>query len=97
MLVLVLLPALVSSVDSLTAGFTAFVQLYDVGVQECRITKSQRKYIHLLFPTSRLVSDSFSLLKKERKKKDQINGGRGVKLGHILRCLESHVIKVPWS
>ena len=68
--VLVLSPALVSRLDSLVAvGFAAFVQLYDIGVQECRIMKSQRKSIHLLFPTSRLVSDLLWLVKKKKRGK----------------------------
>ena len=92
--VLVLLPALVLRLDTLMmVGFATSSQLYDIGVQECRTTKSQRKCIHLLFLTSRLVSDSLTLAREKK----QINGGRGVKLGHILRCLESQVIKVPWS
>lgn len=67
--VLVLSPALVSRLDSLVAvGFAAFVQLYDIGVQECRIMKSQRKSIHLLFLSSRLVSDLLWLVKKNEKK-----------------------------
>lgn len=50
-------------------GFATSSPPYDVGVQECRTTKSQRKCIHLLFLTSHLVSDSLTLAREKNKNK----------------------------